>query len=260
MTVFTAPQPGLITTAALNELSGVRHAFFTREGGYSEGGYASLNCGLGSGDDRAKVEANRALAMAQIDLTPERLASVRQVHSAIAVLVEEGFQNVEADAMVTRRRGIALGVLGADCAPVLFADEKAGVVAAAHAGWKGALGGILDSTIEMMLGQGAKAERIVAVIGPCIAEVSYQVGADFPAPFLAEHPDNCAFFAADGERFRFDLPGYIAGRLARLHLGSVSRLPCDTFRQDDRFFSHRRSTLAGDTECGRQLSAIMLEP
>jgi YfiH family protein len=258
--ISAAPVPGFITTAALNELAGVRHAFFTREGGYSQGGYGSLNCGLMSGDDRAKVEANRALAMTQLDLAADRLMAVRQVHSAKAVPVDEDFQSIEADALVTRRRGIALGVLGADCAPVLFADEKSGVIAAAHAGWKGALTGILDSTVETMLELGAKTDRMVAVIGPCIAQASYQVGADFPAPFLAEHPDNAAFFAPDGERFRFDLPGYIASRLLRLHIGNVSRLPCDTFRQADRFFSHRRSTLSGDSECGRQLSAIMLEP
>ena len=263
MTHSTTPSPGLITVAALNDLSGVRHAFFTREGGYSAGGYGSLNCGLMSGDDRAKVEANRALAVAQLDLAADRLAAVRQVHSAKPVIVDDAWPPAEwpeADAMVTKRRGIALGVLGADCAPVLFADREAGVIAAAHAGWRGALSGILDSTLRAMVGLGAKPEKVVAVVGPCIAQASYQVGADFPAPFLAADPDNACFFAADGDRFRFDLPGFIAARLVKLKIGDVSRLPADTFRQEDRFFSHRRSTLAGETECGRQLSAIMLEP
>jgi YfiH family protein len=252
----------MITVAALNRLAGVRHAFFTREGGYSEGGFASLNCGLMSGDDRAKVEANRALAVAQLDLTADALATVRQVHSAKVVVVDDSWppaETPEADALITRRKGIALGVLGADCAPVLFADNEAGIIGAAHAGWRGALAGVLDNTVAAMLALGARPERLVAVIGPCIGQSSYQVGADFPAPFLAEHADNAIFFARDGERFRFDLPGYIARRLARLELGTVSRTPCDTFRQEDRFFSHRRSQLAGESECGRQLSAIVLD-
>jgi len=166
----------------------------------------------------------------------------------------------EADAMVTRERGIALGVLGADCAPVLFADPAAGVIGAAHAGWRGALSGVLDNIVAALCEIGARRERLTAAIGPCIAQSSYQVGADFPVPFLAEDGDNALFFAADGDRFRFDLPGYIARRLARCGVTSVTRTPCDTFRQEDRFFSHRRSTLAGESECGRQLSAIVLEP
>lgn len=263
MTDKPSQKPGMITVSALNRLAGVRHAFFTREGGYSEGGYGSLNCGLASGDDREKVEANRALAAAQLDLPPESLAAVQQIHGNAVAVVGDDWQprhRPPADGLVSRRRGIALGVLGADCAPVLFADAEAGVIGAAHAGWRGALAGIVDNTVKEMIALGARPENMVAAIGPCIAQGSYEVGPEFPQLFLAEHAANAVFFTPSDKpgHFRFDLPGYIAQRLNRSSIGTVTRTPCDTFRQEDRFFSYRRSQLAGEEACGRQLSAIAL--
>jgi len=260
----TAPLPSMITVAALNRLPGVRHAFFTREGGTSEGLFSSLNCSFSSGDDSANVQANRDLAVAQLDLPPDRLASVSQCHSNKVVVVEGDRPSppIEADAMVTLRRGIALGVLSADCAPVLLADPVAGVIGAAHAGWRGALHGVLDNTVSAMLAIGASRARLVAAIGPSIGHASYDVGPEFAAPFLAEDPACALFFTpGDGGRpARFDLPGYIARRLARLSVASVICTPCDTYRQADRFFSHRRAQQRGEPVCGRMMSAIALEP
>jgi YfiH family protein len=246
----------MITVSALNALSSVRHGFFTRNGGISEGIYASRNCGFGSGDDPAKVRTNRARSMMELELPQESLATVVVVSAPFA----DGAAPV-ADAMVTTTPRLALGVLTADCAPVLLADGTAGVVAAAHAGWKGALGGVLDNTIQKMVELGAKPDRIVAGIGPCIVQRSYEVGPEFPAPFLAEADDNERFFAPSAKEghFMFDLPGYVARRLARLGVGEVMPTPCDTFREDSRFFSYRRSVRKGEADYGRMLSAIALE-
>lgn len=254
----------MITVSALNALSSVRHGFFTRNGGISEGIYASRNCGFGSGDDPAKVRTNRARSMMELELPQESLATVRQEHTSTVVVVSAPFAEGEApvaDAMVTTTPRLALGVLTADCAPVLLADGAAGVVAAAHAGWKGALGGVLDNTVQKMVELGAKPERIVAGVGPCIVQRSYEVGPEFPAPFLAEADDNDRFFAPAPKagHFMFDLPGYVARRLARLGVGEVMPTPCDTFREDSRFFSYRRSVLKGEADYGRMLSAIALE-
>ena len=237
------------------------HGFFTREGGVSQGGYSGLNCVLSTGDERANVEANRGLAMRSLGLTIENLAMVRQVHSERVVVVGEEWapgEPVEADALVTDRPGIALGVLGADCAPVLFFDEQAGVIGAAHAGWRGALTGVTDSTVAAMAELGADPARIVAVIGPCIAKGSYEVGAEFPAPFLDADPGNAIFFspAERAGHHYFDLPGYLERRLSTL--GTVIRTDLDTVADEQRFFSHRRSQLRGEAQCGRQLSAILL--
>ncbi|MFA7428857.1 MAG: peptidoglycan editing factor PgeF [Rhodospirillaceae bacterium] len=254
----------MITVSALNALSNVRHGFFTRNGGVSEGVYASLNCGFGSGDDPNKVEANRAKAVGDLELPPEALVTVRQEHTPNVVVVTAPFATGEApsaDAMVTTVPRLALGILTADCAPVLLADGIGGVIGAAHAGWKGALAGVLENTVEKMVELGADKARIVAGIGPCIAQRSYEVGPDFPAPFLAEDPDNERFFSPsrrDGHHM-FDLPGYVARKLARIGVGEVMPTPCDTVREDNRFFSYRRATLAGETAYGRMLSAIALE-
>lgn len=254
----------MITVSALNALSNVRHGFFTRNGGVSEGVFASLNCGFGSGDEPHRVAANRAKAMSDLELPPEALVTVRQEHTATVVVVDEPFAHADApvaDALVTTRPRIALGVLSADCAPVLLADGAAGVIAAAHAGWKGALAGVLENTVAKMVELGAERSRIVAGIGPCIAQRSYEVGPDFPAPFLAEEPDNERFFSPsqrDGHHM-FDLPGYVARKLARIGVGEVMPTPCDTVREDNRFFSYRRATLGGESRYGRMLSAIALE-
>ncbi|HEY0420389.1 MAG TPA: peptidoglycan editing factor PgeF, partial [Acetobacteraceae bacterium] len=248
----------------LNDISGIRHAFFTRQHGASEGLYASLNCGLGSGDDPARVADNRARAAARFDLPAERLVTVHQVHSPTCVTVEAPWptgRSPKADAMATRVPGIVLGILTADCAPVLFADTKAPVIGAAHAGWKGAAGGVLEATIGAMVALGAEAGRIVAAIGPCIAQRSYEVGPEFPARFTAEDPINADLFAPARRagHFMFDLQGYIARRLAACGVELLQRSPNDTLAEADRFFSYRRATLRGEPDYGRQLSAIVLQ-
>lgn len=254
----------MITVSALNALANVRHGFFTRNGGVSEGLYASRNCGLGSGDDPAKVRINRTRCTLELEIPPENLVTVSQKHTTDVVVVDGPFDPDAipvADALITTRPRLAIGVLTADCAPVLLADGAAGVVAAVHAGWKGALNGVIDNTIAKMQELGAKPRRMVAGIGPCIAQRSYEVGPEFPAPFLVEDDNNDRFFAPsrrDGH-FMFDLPGYVARRLARLNVGEVMPTPCDTCREDSRFFSYRRSVLQGEADYGRMLSAIVLE-
>jgi uncharacterized protein, YfiH family len=254
----------MITLSALNEVNRIRHAFFTREGGVSHGIYASLNCGPGSQDDAAAVAENRVRAMALLDLPPRALVTVHQQHTAEAVVVDgpwpEDARPV-ADAMVTTRPGMALGILTADCAPVLLADRRADVIGAAHAGWKGAIGGVLENTLDRMVALGASRQSIVAAIGPCIGQRSYEVGPEFPAPFLAEEPLNADFFAPavrEG-RLLFDLPGYVSRKLSRLGVEDVTRVPTDTCRDEARFFSYRRATLRGEADYGRQLSVIVLE-
>ncbi|HIJ63299.1 MAG TPA: peptidoglycan editing factor PgeF [Rhodospirillaceae bacterium] len=254
----------MITVSALNGVQRIRHGFFTREGGVSTGLYSSLNCGFGSGDDPQNVAVNRARALEQLDLGPHALATMDQQHTSTVVTVDDDWSadsRLVADALVTNRNGIALGVLTADCAPVLLVDAKANVIGAAHAGWRGALGGVLDNTVAAMVRLGAKPARIVSAVGPCIAQRSYEVGPEFPAPFLAEDPENHFFFVGatrNGHHY-FDLPGYIARRLARQGVGEVARTPCDTCREESRFFSHRRSVLKGEKDCGRLLSTIVLE-
>lgn len=254
----------LVTLGSLNDIDGIRHAFFTRQGGVSSGLYSSLNCGLGSGDDAGAVRENRARAMDALDLPPERLTTLYQVHGRDVVTLDaplaEG-ERPKADALVTATPGVALGILTADCVPVLFCDAKARVVGAAHAGWKGALGGVLEATVGAMARLGAAPGRISAGIGPCIAQRSYEVGPEFPAPFLAEDADNARFFAparTEG-KWMFDLRGYVADRLSRAGVGEVGALPNDTCGEADRFFSYRRSCLNGEPDYGRGLSAIVIE-
>lgn len=254
----------MITLSALNEVNRIRHAFFTREGGVSQGIYTSLNCGPGSNDDPAAVAENRARAMAMLDLEPQALVTVHQSHTPDVVVVDgpwpDGKRPV-ADAMVTATPGIALGILTADCAPVLFADRRGEVVAAAHAGWKGAIGGVLENTVEQMVALGAKKKSIVAAIGPCIGQRSYEVGPEFPAPFLAELAENRDFFAPARREghWLFDLPGYVSRKLARLGVVEVTRVPADTCRDEARFFSYRRTTLRNEPDYGRQMSVILLD-
>ena len=234
----------MILRAALLESPVIRHGFFTREGGVSAGIFASLNCSFGSGDDVAKVAENRRLALAQLGLGPDRLVTCYQIHSADVVAVEKPWKHEErprADALVTRLKGVALGILTADCAPVLFADEEAGIVAAAHAGWRGALGGVVQATIAAMERAGAQRPRIKAAIGPCIGFASYEVGPEFPAPFLAQSRDNAKFFAAAG-------------------ITPIDATGGDTAAESARFFSYRRTSLAGEKQFGHELSAICLAP
>lgn len=248
---------------ALDGLPGIAHGFFGRAGGVSRGLYASLNCGQGSDDRPEDVAENRARVARGVGVAPDRLVSVHQVHGRDAVAVTAPWaERPKADAMVTTVPGLALGVLAADCTPILFADPAAGVIGAAHAGWRGALAGVADATVAAMERLGARRDRIRVAIGPTIRRQSYEVGQEFPAPFLAESADNAAFFhpAARPGHHMFDLPGYLAARLGRLGLAAIDDLEQDTLSQPERFFSYRRTTLAGEADYGRQLSAIALVP
>ncbi len=240
----------------------VAHGFFTRDGGVSGGIYASLNCGGGSGDDPAAVAENRARAAATLGVTRDALATNHQIHGADIVTVTGDWrtrQRARADGLVTQERGVALGILTADCVPVLFSDPDAAVVGAAHAGWRGAVSGVLEATVQAMTALGAAPSRIRAGFGPAIAQASYEVGPEFPAPFLAQDPGNERFFiAAPNTKYRFDLPGYVRARLERLGLAAVAATGGDTAAEPDRFFSYRRSRLAGEPDYGRLLSAIAL--
>ncbi len=253
----------MITLDALTE-DGIAHGFFTREGGVSEGIFASLNCGFGSDDDPAKVAINRERAARALTLGPERLVTCHQIHGAEVVHVTQPWRHEDrprADGMVTTQPGVALGILTADCAPVLFADPDARVIGAAHAGWRGALDGVLEAVVAAMTRLGAQRTRIVAGIGPCIAQASYEVGPEFPEPFLASDGKAAAFFrpAARPGHFLFDLPGFVQERLDRLRLGRVAFTGGDTAAEAPRFFSYRRSRLKGEPDYGRELSAIALK-
>lgn len=254
----------MIELAALS-LPGIRHGFFTRAGGVSAGVYASLNCGFGAKDEAARVAENRARAMKSLRLAPSALATAKQVHGAETVVVEKPWpedQAPRADALVTRLPGIALGILTADCAPILLADSEARIIGAAHAGWRGALQGVIEAVVAAMEDLGASAPRICAAIGPCIGRSSYEVGPEFPAPFLAQDPANAAFFAR-GTRaghFLFDLPGYTEKRLKALGLKRIELSGADTAAEAARFFSYRRACLKGEPGHGLGLSAIALAP
>lgn len=253
----------MITLGALNDITTIRHAFFTRTGGVSQGIYASLNCGFGSGDAPAAVAENRARAMRRLEVGPDRLVTCYQIHSPTCVVVDTPWPQdraPQADALATREPGIALGILTADCAPVLFADSRAKVIGAAHAGWKGARGGVLEATVARMVELGADPAHMVAAIGPCIAQRSYEVGPEFPAPFLEDDPVNGDFFAPARQpgKLLFDLSGYIVRRLGNAGVGMIQRCPNDTVAEEDRFFSYRRTCQRGERDYGRGLSAIVL--
>jgi len=241
----------------------VRHGFFGREGGHSTGIYGSLNCGLGSNDDQANVARNRAHVATALGLAPEYLVTAFQSHTAdVAIINGVPDAPPQVDALVTDKRGLALGVLAADCTPVLFADAKAGIIGAAHAGWRGAADGVLDMTVQVMCEIGGKRQDIHAVIGPTIRQVSYEVGVEFRDRFHAANTANARFFIHSDRRgfFRFDLPGYVAMRLGALGLASVSDTGEDTYADKARFFSYRRATHANEPDYGRQISAITLGP
>jgi YfiH family protein len=243
---------------------GIRHGFFTRQGGVSTGLYASLNGGTGSRDNVANVAENRARMAAALAVAPDRLLTAYQIHSANAVVIETPWTadtRPRADAIVTRTRGLAVGVTTADCGPILFADPQAGVVGAAHAGWRGALSGIVEATVAAMEQVGAARTSIRAVLGPMIRQKNYEVGPDLIARFGAEDSASDRFFvdaARDGHAL-FDLPGYIASRLARAGVGSIEDLGLCTYADPERFFSFRRSTHRGEPDYGRHVNAIVLE-
>ena len=237
-------------------LHGIPHGFLTREGGVSTGVVAGLQFGMGAGDDPAAVAENRRLAIDAI-LPGAGLAMPFQVHSALATVVASPVQGAErprVDALVTATPGLLIGVVTADCAPVLLADRDAGVVAAAHAGWRGAVGGVLEATLEAMEGAGAARERTVAAIGPCIAQASYEVGPDMVEAF--EDGADRFFSPGTGDRMHFDLEGYVASRLAAAGVVRVEALGLDTYADADRFYSFRRATHLGQADYGRQASLI----
>ncbi|MBU6507424.1 MAG: peptidoglycan editing factor PgeF [Alphaproteobacteria bacterium] len=243
----------------------VRHAFFTRQGGVSEGLCASLNCGFTANDDAARVGENRARAMRALDLAPDRLATAKQVHGAEALVVEAPWPQTalpRADALVTRVPGVALGILTADCVPILFADAEARVIGAAHAGWRGALAGVIEAAVAAMEDLGASAQRTVAAIGPAIAQASYEVGPEFPRRFLAQDPGNSVFFMPSLKtgHFLFDLKGYVARRLEALGIRAIAHADADTAADPERFFSYRRACLRGELGHGLGLSTIALAP
>lgn len=242
-------------TAALPE--GPRHGFFTRAGGVSDGLFASLNCGPGSDDDPQAVATNRARAAEALGADPAALLTLHQIHSAEVVTITEPFsERPRADALVTGRPGLALGVLSADCAPVLLADAAEGVIGAAHAGWRGALSGVLEATVAAMRILGARS--IQAAIGPCISQRVYEVGPDFLDAFRAEDPDHTRFFAGGaGDRLLFDLPGFCLSRLRAAGVEASWTGQC-TYSDEARFFSYRRATHRAEPDYGRLLSAIML--
>ena len=244
-------------------LPGIAHAFFTRIGGVSSGIYASLNTGIGSKDERSLVLENRARAMRHLGLAPEALATPYQVHGATAVIVETVWGpglGPKSDAVVTNRPGIAVGVGAADCGPVLFADPKAHVVAAAHAGWKGAFFGVLESAVDTMESLGAARENVVAVLGPTISASAYEVGPEFVARFIGADAGNEVFFRPSRrtDHAQFDLPAYIVARLRQAGVGGVHNLALCTYSDQARFFSYRRATHRGEPDYGRLLSAITL--
>lgn len=239
-------------------LAGVRHGFFGRQGGVSTGIYASLNAGPGSHDDAQAVAENRRRIAAAFGGT---LVGVHQVHSATPVFVDAPFpsERPHADALVTKTPGLVVSVLAADCGPILMADAEAGIVAAAHAGWKGALGGVLAATVALMEEHGAHRDRITAAIGPCIHQASYEVGPEFGDAFTAADAAFARFFSqGQGDRLHFDLPGFCADRLAAAGVTNIEILPLDTYAHPDALFSHRRSVHEKAGDYGRNCAAIAL--
>ncbi len=242
-------------------LKGVSHGFFTRRGGASSGVYAGLNCGGGSDDQRDAVALNRARVAAAMSVAPEALTTVNQTHSANVVAATGPFEEPrpEADGMVSATPGVALAVLTADCEPVLFADAEAQVIGAAHAGWKGALGGVLEATVEAMVGLGAQRTRIAAVIGPTISQKAYEVGPEFVERFVDDDRDNARFFAnGEGDRALFNLPGYGLMRLRAAGVGHAEWTGHCTYSDPARFYSYRRSVHRLEADYGRLISVIRL--
>lgn len=256
----SAPPPPFLASPLLK---GVTHGFFTRAGGVSRGSFESLNCSISSGDDPQLLRENRARVARAMGVAAGSLLGATQVHGTTCVAVDQAWvpgEGPRADAMATRTPGFALGIITADCGPVLVADARRGVVAAAHAGWRGAVAGILESTVEAMQSLGAEREDLRAVIGPCIGPISYEVGEDLRTAVLGVGIIQADPFFSPGRRrghYQFDLPGYCAARLRACGVGTVETLGCDTLSDPRRFFSHRRRTLAGGGAIGHQISVIV---
>lgn len=260
---MTHERPPFEEAPALKRFSmHVRHGFFGRRGGVSTGVYGSLNCGHGSGDDPEKVTENRRRFCQALGSSLENLASPRQIHSAKAIATDKAYEpneRPECDALVTKRPGLLLGVLAADCAPIVLCDPHNGVIAAIHAGWRGAVGGVIESTVEVMGQLGADPSKTAAGVGPCLSQQSFEVGPDLADAVLdatpwAEH----LFAAGQGDRQYFDLKRYCLGRLARLGVCHMDALADDTLTQPEDYFSHRASVKAGQRDCGRNITGIML--
>jgi YfiH family protein len=252
-----------VVTSPLLDLPGVRHAFFTRKGGVSQGIYDSLNVGRGSSDEAGDVTENRARCSAHFGLTPAALSTCYQIHSPTVLIADAPFgdDRPEADGVATRASGVICGALAADCAPILLADPQARVVAAAHAGWKGALAGVAEAAVARMTELGAEPGRIVAVVGPCIAQASYEVGLEFWDAFTAKNAAFEAFFAPGetAEKRMFDLPGFVLSRLRAAGVQTCGWVGHDTCAEEDLFFSNRRAFRRGERDFGRLLSAILLD-
>lgn len=252
----------IILSPELAALDGVRHAFFTRRGGVSQGIYKGLNVGTGSDDDAESVQQNRQIAAAHLGVPDADIATPWQFHSAEVVVVDAPFagSRPKADAVVSNTPGVAIGVLTADCGPVLFADSEAGVIGAAHAGWRGAIGGVLQATITQMEKLGAARQRIVATLGPTITQPNYEVGSDMRDALLAKRQDCERFFipGAGVDKYQFDLPGFIVATLQDSGV-SASFVERCTYQQPDWFYSYRRTTHRGEADYGRQVSAIILD-
>ncbi len=256
--------PIAIRSSKLLCLPGIRHGYFTRQGGVSTGIYASLNGGQGSNDDPAHVAENRRRMAVDLGTAPKNLVSAYQVHSPDVAIVTEPWSREDrpkVDAMVTRIPGLALGIGTADCGPVLFADAQARIVGAAHAGWKGAVGGVLEATLAAMEMQGAKRENITACLGMTISRANYEVGPEFVARLIALDADNSRYFSTSVtlDHAMFDLPAYIKMRLAKAGVGTFEDLGLCTYADEERFFSYRRVTHRKEPDYGRHISAIMLE-
>jgi YfiH family protein len=256
-----ASATGIVCVDALSALPGVKHGFFTRNGGASSGIYGSNNCAFGSQDDRDHVARNRDACAERLGASA--LVTVYQRHTADVVTVDAPWpydKNPVADALVTKQRGIAIGILTADCTPVLLADAEAGVIAAAHAGWRGAFDGVLANTVTAMTKLGATPANIIAAVGPCIAQASYEVGPEFVARFVERDPALARYFTAPkaNGHSHFDLPAFSADALKAAGVGTVVTQGSDTCADESAFFSYRRATLRGEPDYGRQLSAISL--
>lgn len=253
----------MLQAPSLSKLARIRHAFFTREGGVSSGVYATLNGGVGSSDARGDVAENRARMAAALGVPPERLLTAYQIHSPDVVVAEEPWtqeNRPRADAIVTRTPGLAIGVSTADCGPLLFADAEAGVIGAAHAGWRGALTGVIEATVAAMQRLGAQRARIVAALGPAIRQPNYEVGPEFVARFMAADPSNARFFAPSERagHAMFDLAGYIAERIERVGIGEFDDLALCNYAEPERFYSYRRTIKLGEPDYGRHINAIAL--
>jgi len=253
-----------VTCPELSAAPGIRHAWFTREGGVSEGPlYGTLNGGLGSLDDRSRVIENRGRMAAHMGVSPERFLSVWQVHSADVATVDAPWtgERPKADALVTATPGLAITVATADCGPLLFADARAGVIGAAHAGWQGAFKGVIEATVATMERLGARADAITATIGPMLSQANYEVGPEFVARFEAEDPANARFFqpSTKPEHAMFDLPAYNRLRLGRAGVGNIRDVGLCTYADEQRFYSYRRATHRGEADYGRLIGAIAID-